>query len=197
MARTRNQAAYGASRDALLDAGEALFRARSFAETGINDVLKAADVPKGSFYHYFDSKQNFGLAVARRYADRQNAQAQQQLRDPAIPALDRLKAFFEGAMADMARREFTQGCLMCNLSTELADAAPAFQQELSANWQELSAEIAACLEEVDLAQIGLAHLNAQQAADWLLNSWSGALTRMKTVGNDQPLQLFLTSIFGR
>ena len=48
-----------------------MFRQQSFSETGINDVLKHAGVAKGSFYHYFDSKESFGLAAARRYSDNQ------------------------------------------------------------------------------------------------------------------------------
>ena len=59
MARTRNQETYDAAREKLLQIGEQLFRQKSFSETGINDVLKQAGVAKGSFYHYFDSKEEF------------------------------------------------------------------------------------------------------------------------------------------
>jgi len=85
--------------------------------------------------------------------------------------------------------------LMCNLTTELADERPALQDELERHWRELSAELAACLRKSDLSGTNLAHLPAEEAADWLLNAWSGALTRMKASGNDAPLRLFIKSVF--
>ena len=195
MARTRDQQTYDAARERLLDTGEQLFRQKSFAETGINDVLKEAGVAKGSFYHYFRSKEDFGIAVAGRYAQAQSGFAHRILNDRAVPPLTRLRNFFEAARADMADRGFAQGCLMCNLTTELADEFPAFQAELKENWTALSAEIAACLRDADLSSVGLSHLTADEAADWLLNAWSGALTRMKATGDDGPLNLFLKSVF--
>ena len=195
MARTRNQDSYDAAREKLLEIGEHLFRQRSFSKTGINDVLALSGVAKGSFYHYFASKEAFGIAVARRYSDRQVELARDVLGRTGTPALARLKTFFETARDDMAKREFKEGCLMCNLTTELADEIPAFQSELNDNWCELSEAIAACLDDADLSVIGLAHLNAEEAADWLLNAWSGALTRMKATGDAGPLNLFIKSVF--
>ena len=75
MARPRNDRANAESRTRLLEAGLASFRARSFAETGISDILQRASVPKGSFYHYFLTKTDFGLAVADHYHDGQIAAA--------------------------------------------------------------------------------------------------------------------------
>ena len=130
-----------------------------------------------------------------RYSQAQADFARQILSDPGVPPLARLRHFFEAARSDMEHRGFGEGCLMCNLTTELADEIPAFQVELRDNWAELSAEIAACLRDADLSAIGLSHLSTEEAADWLLNAWSGALTRMKAAGDDGPLNLFLKSVF--
>ncbi|WP_428926737.1 TetR family transcriptional regulator C-terminal domain-containing protein [Marinibacterium sp. SX1] len=195
MARPRNDRANAESRTRLLEAGLASFRARSFAETGISDILQRASVPKGSFYHYFPTKTDFGLAVADHYHDGQIAAARAVLGDAGRPPLDRLRHFFEAARADMKARGYAEGCLMCNLTTELADAAPQFQAGLDRHWRALSVELARCLAEADLDRINLGHLTAQEAADWLLNAWSGALTRMKATRDDTPLALFLRSIF--
>jgi TetR/AcrR family transcriptional repressor of nem operon len=197
MARTRNHVNYAAARIKLLDIGEQLFRQQSFSETGVNDVLKQAGIAKGSFYHYFDSKESFGLSVARRYSDNQVTFAKNILTNTKLPPIHRLKRFFNDARADMAERGFAEGCLMCNLTTEVADEYPAFRAELNQNWLALSAQLAECLSEMDLSTISLAHLTPKDAADWLLNAWSGALTRMKATGNDSPLKLFIKSVFGR
>ena len=195
MARTRNEEAFGAARDQLLAVGVALIRANSYDGVGINDILKAGGIPKGSFYHYFDSKEAYGLAVARFYHAGQMEAARAVLRDKSRKPLARLKRYFTGALDHYAARDFAEGCLMCNLSTELADENPAFQALLKNQWQELSAEIAACIAQLDRKAVGLAHLSEAEAADWLLNAWSGALTRMKAQRDAGPLRLFLKSVF--
>lgn len=195
MARPKDRKTHMSNHEKLLEAGERLMRSTSYGETGINNVLSEAAVPKGSFYHHFGSKEAFGIAVARRYHEHQLDYARQCLGDPGQPAIDRLRAFFEGARADMRDRRFAQGCLMCNLSTELADERPEFQAELDQHWTMLVAEVATCLRQLDLSEIGLGHLGPDDAADWLMNAWSGALTRMKASASDAPLALFMRTIF--
>ncbi|MFY2822386.1 TetR/AcrR family transcriptional regulator [Ruegeria sp. MALMAid1280] len=195
MARPQNREALASNREKLLNAGEHAMRSKSYGESGINEILTTAGVPKGSFYHYFDSKEAFGIEVARRYHQRQVEYARNCLDDITRPPVERLRSFFEGAREDMKSRQFAQGCLMCNLSTELADERPNFQTELDAHWTALVAELSKCLDQADLSDIGLQHLTPDEAADWLLNAWSGALTRMKASGNDKPLALFMHTIF--
>jgi TetR/AcrR family transcriptional repressor of nem operon len=84
---------------------------------------------------------------------------------------------------------------MCNLSSELADENENFQLLLSQHWQQLSTEISKCIEELGSEELGLAHLSPIESADWLLNCWSGSLTRMKATGTPEPLQLFLKTVF--
>ena len=193
MARTRNAEAYNDAREKLLTVGMNLIRSGSYESVGINDILRAGQIPKGSFYHYFDSKEGFGLAVAKHYHAQQLEGAKAILLNRDIAPLDRLKSFFQTAYDDFEARGFSQGCLMCNLTTELADEEPAFQTVLQTNWHELSAVIADCIAEIDKGEIGLDHLTDSEAADWLLNSWSGALTRMKATRDGTPLRLFLKS----
>lgn len=195
MARQRDGDKHMENREKLLDAGEHAFRETSYSESGINDILSDSGVPKGSFYHHFASKEAFGIAVADRYNEAQIAAARACLEDPSLPHISRVRLFFEQARAEMGKRKFAQGCLMCNLSTELADERPAFQAALDTHWQGMTAVLADCLNEVELSEIGLEHLSPAQAADWLMNAWSGALTRMKASGNDEPLALFMQTIF--
>ncbi len=48
---------HGDTREALLRAGMEILTEQGFVATGIDTVLKRVQVPKGSFYHYFDSKE--------------------------------------------------------------------------------------------------------------------------------------------
>lgn len=195
MARTRNLPAYKNTREKLLDVGEQLIRERSYSGVGIGDVLKTAVVPKGSFYHYFDSKETFVLEVLKRYCATQLSAAQEILHDPKRPARDALKAFFSTAIKDFKRRKYREGCLMCNLTTELADEVPSFKHLLESEWRDLSYELGACVARLGKSELGLDHLSDAEVGDWLLNSWSGALNRMKATGSKKPLELFMKTIF--
>ena len=195
MPRPRNDKAYGDAHDRLLESGVGLIRSGSFSASGISEILAASGVPKGSFYHHFSSKEAFGLAVARHYHAGQLDMARTILGDASAGPLDRLRRFFETAYEDFRGRGFEDGCLMCNLSTELADQNPAFQSLLAEQWAELSACLAGPITQAGTTALGLAHLSPAEAADWLLNSWSGALTRMKAEASSAPLDLFLKSVF--
>src|SRR5574343_1401956 len=97
------------SRDALTDTRELLLRAgletlteKGFATAGLDEILGRVGVPKGSFYHYFASKEAFGLALIQRYGDFFAHKIDRHLRNPALPPLGRLRAFVEDAKAGMA-----------------------------------------------------------------------------------------------
>ena len=195
MVRTRNEKKYNDARSELLAVGLRLIRSESFKGVGINEFLKASGAPRGSFYHYFESKEAFGLEVARFYHAQQISSAKQILSDSSLPPVERLRAFFSAAGEDYANRDFADGCLMCNLSTELGDTNQAFQALLSTQWAELASVISGCLAQMDLAEIGLENLSNDEAADWLLNAWSGALSRMKAERSGLPLKLFQKTIF--
>ena len=190
MARTRNDRTYNASYDRLIETGLALFRRNGFEATGIGEILKEADLPKGSFYHYFPSKEAYGLAVADAYHQNQMSFARAILSRGDTPELDRLREFFREAHLIFESMNFSEGCLMCNLSNELGSQNDAFQAALSRYWKELSDEIETCLTRQVMTKLGLTHLTPTEAADALLNGWSGALTRMKAERSEVPLTLF-------
>ncbi len=195
MARIRDDKAFKDTKVRLLETGLELIRSQSYAAVGINDVLKAAKVPRGSFYHYFASKEAYGLEVAKYYHTKQLRDARQILLNGDMTALERLEAFFLQAYQQYERLDFSQGCLMCNLSIELGDTNFHFQELLNQQWKELSSLIGECIEMVDRKKLKCDHLTVSEAAEWLLNSWSGALIRMKADRNGAALKLFLKSVF--
>ena len=195
MARTQNKHAYAEAKLKMVIQGEALFRSMSYSSVGINEILKACNVPRGSFYHYFESKQSFALAVLEHYHAGQMDYARLVLRDEKRKPSLRLKAFFNGAKKEFETRKYADGCLMCNLSAEVADNDEEFRQALATCWTELSREIAACVKLLAPGDVALPRLSSKDTADWLLNAWCGALSRMKVEKSVRPLTLFEKTIF--
>ena len=66
----------------ILDIAQSTMGSRGFSAVGLNEILKAAQVPKGSFYHYFESKEAFGVALLERYFSRYLAELDELLATP-------------------------------------------------------------------------------------------------------------------
>jgi len=81
------------TREALLRAGMLMLTESGFIRSGIDPILKSVGVPKGSFYHYFSSKEAFGLAVLARYRRYFEAKLDGFLLDEAFSPLERLQRF--------------------------------------------------------------------------------------------------------
>src|SRR5436305_8625304 len=120
------------TRDVLLEAGRRLFLERGYNHAGIDAILRSAGVPKGSFYHYFPSKEGFGLEVLDRFAARHEADLDRYLMDTSLRPLERLRRLAEAISARLQPRECRNGCLVGNLSQEMADQSEAFRARLGA-----------------------------------------------------------------
>lgn len=105
------------TKDTILARGEALMLQHGFAGVGLSAVLKAAGVPKGSFYHYFSSKEDFGREVIEAYSDRYTA-ALDKLLDQQTTAADRLTQFLNAWSEGQGGR-----CLVVKLGAEVSDLA--------------------------------------------------------------------------
>ena len=135
---------------------------RGFASTTVDDVIAAAGLSgKSHFYHYFNSKDELGLAVI----DRQSAQFTERglaiLREPMIEPLDRLTLFIDTLVALQSVRQGRNGSPFGNLAGELADAHEGFRRRLDVVFDEWSGQLQALLlelrsqlhEDVDTARL--------------------------------------------
>lgn len=102
----------GDARAALIASGLETLTEHGYLGAGLEGILKRAGVPKGSFYHYFASKEAFGQAVMERYASYFAGKLERHLEDASQPPLVRLRAFAEDAKAGMARHGYRRGCLV-------------------------------------------------------------------------------------
>lgn len=108
-----------AGRERLLRSGVAVLTEKGFSAVGIEEILSAASVPKGSFYGHFASKEAFGHALIDAYDAYFARKLDRWFLDHSRPPLARLLAFVEDAKAGMARHGFRRGCLIGNLGQEM------------------------------------------------------------------------------
>ena len=163
---------------------------QGFAATGLDALLKSAGVPKGSFYHYFRSKSDFGLVVLERYAEIWDRKLCRILRDPATPPLMRISNYIEESIAGMVKFDFRRGCLIGNLGQELGALDDAFATRIGEVFDSWAAHTEACLKEaIESGEIS-GTLNPKLLSQFFWTSWEGAVLRSKVGRSIAPLLQF-------
>ena len=143
------------ARHHLLDCGERLVARKGFVGVGLAEILSTAGVPKGSFYHYFASKERFGEALLTRYTAAYLEQLDRLLRADGTPARTRLMRYWahwnvsqcDSAAADCSSGEGTGKCLIVKLSAEVADISEAMRLALRDGTEQVVQRIADCIDE--------------------------------------------------
>jgi TetR/AcrR family transcriptional regulator, transcriptional repressor for nem operon len=186
---------HGDTREALLRAGVAALTRKGFVATGLDEILSLANVPKGSFYHYFASKEAFGAEAIARYGAYFAAKLDRHLLDERLAPLERLRAFIADAEAGMRRYEFRRGCLVGNLGQEMSALPEAYRARLDAVFKDWEARLAACLRLAQMrGEIG-AGLDCARLAYFFWIGWEGAVLRAKLRRSGEPLRVFAEGFF--
>ena len=178
------------TRAALIRCGMEILTEQGFMSTGIDAVLKRVGVPKGSFYHYFDSKEAFGQAVLESYAGYFAHKLDRYLLQEDVPPLQRLVNFVEDAKAGMVKHQFCRGCLVGNLGQEVAILPEGFRLQLEVilcSWQDRLAE---CLREARTAGELSANADCEGLAAFFWIGWEGAVLRARLTRDNVPLDVF-------
>ena len=183
------------TRELLLRAGLEVLTEKGFSSTGIDEILKRVGVPKGSFYHYFDSKEAFGAALIERYARYFAYKLERHFGDSSKQPLARLWAFVEDARTGMARHEFRRGCLIGNLGQEMAALPESYRASLIAVFHDWESRLARCLEAAQHRGEIPAAVDCEQAAAFFWIGWEGAVLRAKLERSAKPLDVFALGFF--
>jgi TetR/AcrR family transcriptional repressor of nem operon len=176
-----------ATKRRLLDVGLATLLERGYNATGIQDLLVATSVPKGSFYHHFASKEDFALQVVDRYVAEVHSLLDQTLGDVDRAPVERVRAFFERLTALYASQGYL-GSLLGLLSQELAAVNTAFRRRMEGAYDGIARRLADTLEEARGRGELPEEFDPLQAANLMLDCWEGAAARSRLVRTAAPLE---------
>jgi len=183
------------TRTALLQVGMEIMMEQGYTNTGIQEVLNALNVPKGSFYHYFDSKESFAVAIIHYFDTGYAANLLRTLRNPQRTPIERLQDHCESLKATLASQDCRKGCFIGNLCQEMADQSEVLRKELSKVMNKWRDMFAACIEEGQKSGEIKANRSAHDLAEFYSSGWSGAMMRAKTVKNTESLDVFIDLMF--
>ena len=176
------------TRQHLLDTGRDILAARGFSSVGLSAILQAAGVPKGSFYHYFQSKEQFGQALLEDYFASYVQDLDARFADDSTPAISRLMQYWQDNYCGPAG---LRDCLVVKLSAEVADLSEAMRITLRDGTEQVMARIANCIDAA-IADGSLHPQPAQQTAGNLYQLWLGASLLTKLHRNAQPMNQAMT-----
>src|SRR5262245_17042307 len=175
----------------LLEKGVAMFTERGFHGTGLKDLLDHCEVPKGSFYNYFESKEDFGAAAIAHYAASFGEALDASTRG-APDALAGLERFLRRLMRDFAAARFSGGCLVASLAGEL-ESSKVCRPALKAAFDSWRDRVTDLLRQGQRQGVVRSDLDAQLLADALTEAWEGAVIRMKIEHSLGPLERCISS----
>jgi len=182
------QSLYPDTREHILAVGEVLIHGRSFTALGLSELLAEAKVPKGSFYHYFKSKEDFGVALLARYFSAYRERVGDLLADSQPGnGRERLLAYFQQWLDNHARCE-AQSCLAVKLAAEVSDLSEPMRVALDEGMLAIVQKLAACIRAGQADGSIKPQLPPDSTAYALYSLWLGAALMYKTQHSLQPLQ---------
>ena len=188
---TNNQAsniALSNTKEHLLTTGYKLIAQKGFTAVGIKQILDTAGVPKGSFYHYFASKEAFGEAIISHYFT-QYKQRLDIIGSQNVSAQQKLYDYFQNWYDTQQNNCDHEKCLVVKLSAEVADMSEPMRKALHAGYQQTITWLATQIKAgwADNSVPRPANISAESMAKRWYFAWLGASLVAKISQTDTPL----------
>jgi TetR/AcrR family transcriptional repressor of nem operon len=184
---------YDDTRQHLLDTGHRMMAEKGFTSVGLNEILQTAGVPKGSFYHYFKSKELYGQALLEDYFVDYLADMERRLTLPGLSAYERLMDYWQGWQDRCCQESHGDECLVVKLSAEVADLSESMRITLRDGAEQIVSRIALCIEQGQ-SDKSLLEVDARSMAETLYQLWLGAslLNKLQRTGQSLNRAMLMT-----
>jgi TetR/AcrR family transcriptional regulator, transcriptional repressor for nem operon len=178
----------------ILNAAEAIMLEKGFNGVGLNEILKAVNVPKGSFYHWFPSKEQFGVELIRHYAEDAVASKRKWMTNKEMMpnAAERIIAAMEAGVSCLLGNDCQHACLILKLANEVATWSEDMRKALQAYFDDLLVIYTTVIEEGQKAGQITKMLPAAHLASILHDVWYGAYLRALVLRNTSPVREGIT-----
>ncbi len=175
-------------RESILETGQRIMAGKGFSAVGLNEILAGAGVPKGSFYHYFGSKDAFGEAMLMAYFEDYLADLDEILRRPGLTMAQRLMAYFQHWQETQSFFDCQGKCLAVKLGAEVADLSEAMRAALKQGTSGITQRLKQAIE-TGVAE-GSLSIDGEPAdvAQSLYQLWLGASVMVKIVRSTGPFE---------
>lgn len=182
------------TREHLLATGEQLCLQRGFTGMGLSELLKTAEVPKGSFYHYFRSKEAFGVAMLERHYAAYHQRLTELLQSGEGNYRDRILAYYQQTLNQFCQHGTISGCLTVKLSAEVCDLSEDMRSAMDKGARGVIVLLSQALENGRDSHCLTFCGEPLQKAQVLYALWLGANLQAKISRNSEPLENALAHV---
>jgi len=183
------------TKNELLRNGYKLFREKGYNATGIQEITQAVNVSKGSFYNHFKHKEIFANEVLKEFSATLEAEYAEALNNSEAEPLTVLRKFYQKKIDAVINKEkFKKGCVVSNLCQEVADKYEDLAITIDNTFEVMAEPIKKCLDEAQLAGNLSQDKDTTLLAEMILNSWNGALMRVKASKSSKAFTAFMYSL---
>jgi TetR/AcrR family transcriptional repressor of nem operon len=183
------------SREDILQGGVELFRKYGYEGTGVQQILTSLNIPKGSFYNYFKSKEDFVLESIKLYGAMGFDNHRQALSNNSLSPLNRIKKHVEDVQKQYVVESFEKSCLLDMLAIEVCGSNKKIAKTIDGIFEKRKQIYANCIKEgQELGEIRKDE-SAEDLAEFLLSGFSGAQLKAKTEKSIRPMKIFIHQYF--
>ena len=176
----------------ILAAGTEVMLLKGYSGTGVQEITQGAGVPKGSFYHYFESKEDFAIQALHFYYTPRLERFAAALALPHVSPRERILRFYRDLVGYLANQQTpTHQCFIGSLCHEKADESQPIGYAASAILKRSSGLLADCLAQAREQGEIAADQDPVELATFISAAWEGALLRMKVDRQVEPLRTFI------
>jgi len=189
------------TREALISAGIEQISRHGYHGTGIKQILDVVNVPKGSFYNFFESKEAFVAELIKEYSKNLLAELNGFREGPGadLSPVEKLRSIYQYGLEMYSNTDCQQSCLIGALAMDIGPESIACHQALrkaTIEWQDVFSQV---LIEAQQSGEVRKDLTSTQLSSVYWSTWEGALMKMKVTGDSdeaaQTMEIMLTILF--
>ncbi|MCH7974746.1 MAG: TetR family transcriptional regulator C-terminal domain-containing protein [Bacteroidetes bacterium] len=179
----------------ILEKGHEIIRQKGYNKTGVEEIIKACKIPKGSFYNFFESKEDFGIKALNYYTEKQYQFIKGYLTNKKIKPINRLKKLYK-SMTDINKEEnFAYGCLIGNMTQEMAGISDGIIDEANKDLKKIRDLVKDCIEEAQRSGEIRNDFSANDLSVYVQNNFYGAQLKAKAEKDINSYKVFMKMTF--
>jgi len=176
------------SQATICDVGETLFSRHAYSAVGIKMILDEVGIPKGSFYHYFESKEAFVVEVAEQYFTKRFARFCNDLARRSSCISEVILSTYESEIDDMFQHGKVRGCVLGNLFIEANSDLELLQAKLNDIYKRWLVVFTECIEKGQQQGEFRKDIDARQLAAMFWAHWEGAVLKFQVSSDKEQVK---------